>query len=150
MSTFQARAALDQLVGRPAFVSQAYAGQANGPNSEVTSGGMLADIRELASSGPVEAAEATAERGRILASAYGFDVPSSDKPFVFANGYALMQRRSRDGGVHFEAAHEIARSPGAVGSPQLLQKNGRAFVAWNTAAGFRLIPAGMPPVDGHR
>lgn len=69
---------------------------------------------------------------------------------VGANGYALMQRRSRDGGVHFEAAHEIARSPGAVGSPQLLQKNGRAFVAWNTAAGFRLIPAGMPPVDGHR
>jgi hypothetical protein len=61
---------------------------------------------------------------------------------VNAEGYALMLRRSTDNGAHFEAAHEIARSSGAVASPQLLLKQGRAFVAWNTAGGFRLI--GLP------
>lgn len=63
---------------------------------------------------------------------------------VGADGYALMLRHSTDNGVHFDAAREIARSRGAVGSPQLLQKHGRAFVAWNTAAGFRVIPAQTP------
>jgi len=58
---------------------------------------------------------------------------------VDANGYRLMLRRSSDNGAHFDAAREIVRSAGAVGSPQLLEKQGRAFVAWNTAAGFRLI-----------
>jgi hypothetical protein len=50
-----------------------------------------------------------------------------------------MLRRSTDNGAHFDAAREIARSSGAAGSPQLLLKQGRAFVAWNTATGFRLI-----------
>ena len=58
---------------------------------------------------------------------------------VGADGYALMLRRSTDNGVHFEAAHEIARSQGAVASPQLLVKQDRTFVAWNTAGGFRLV-----------
>ncbi|MHB1059105.1 MAG: sialidase family protein [Rhodanobacter sp.] len=58
---------------------------------------------------------------------------------VGANGYALMLRRSTDGGMHFDAASEIARSNGAAASPQLLLKQGRAFVAWNTTGGFRLI-----------
>jgi hypothetical protein len=58
---------------------------------------------------------------------------------VGANGFALMLRRSTDNGVHFDAAREVARSDGAVGSPQLLQKQGRAFAAWNTATGFRMI-----------
>lgn len=58
---------------------------------------------------------------------------------VNANGYALMLRRSTDNGAHFDAAREIARSSGAVGSPQLLQKQGRTFAAWNTATGFRLV-----------
>jgi hypothetical protein len=58
---------------------------------------------------------------------------------VGANGYTLMFRRSTDNGAHFDAAREVARNSGAVGSPQLLQKLGRTFVAWNTAAGFRLI-----------
>lgn len=58
---------------------------------------------------------------------------------VGADGYALMLRRSTDNGARFDAACEIARSSGAVGSPQLLLKQGRAFVAWNTAAGFRLV-----------
>jgi hypothetical protein len=58
---------------------------------------------------------------------------------VGADGYALMLRRSTDNGVHFDAPRDIARSSGAVGSPQLLLKQGRAFVAWNTAAGFRLV-----------
>ncbi len=56
-----------------------------------------------------------------------------------ADSYALMLRRSTDGGAHFDAPRDIARSSGAVGSPQLLLKQGRAFVAWNTAAGFRLV-----------
>ncbi|MBN8922283.1 MAG: hypothetical protein BGP10_12745 [Rhodanobacter sp. 68-29] len=63
---------------------------------------------------------------------------------VDAQGYTLMLRRSDDGGLHFGAAHGIAASTAAVGSPQLLLRQGRAFVAWNTAAGFRLIPAGAP------
>lgn len=58
---------------------------------------------------------------------------------VNADGYALMLRRSTDNGAHFDAAREIARSHGAVGSPQLLLKQGRAFVAWNTATGFHMI-----------
>ncbi|HEY8586587.1 MAG TPA: sialidase family protein [Rhodanobacter sp.] len=62
---------------------------------------------------------------------------------VDATGYALMLRRSIDNGAHFDAARKIAQQDGAVGSPQLLQKQGRAFVAWNTAAGFRLIEAGQ-------
>jgi hypothetical protein len=60
---------------------------------------------------------------------------------VDADGYALMLRRSTDSGARFDAPIEIARSSGAVGSPQLLLKQGRAFVAWNTAAGFRLVEA---------
>ena len=63
---------------------------------------------------------------------------------VSANGYALMLRRSLDNGAHFDAAREIARSADAVGSPQLLQKQGHAFVGWNSAAGFRLIPLDAP------
>ncbi|RCS29054.1 exo-alpha-sialidase [Rhodanobacter denitrificans] len=57
---------------------------------------------------------------------------------VGADGYALMLRRSTDNGAHFDAPRDIARSSGAVGSPQLLLKQGHAFVAWNTAAGFHL------------
>ncbi|MCW0202387.1 MAG: glycoside hydrolase [Rhodanobacter thiooxydans] len=58
---------------------------------------------------------------------------------VGADGYALMLRRSTDNGASFDAPRDIARSTGATGSPQLLLKQGRAFVAWNTAAGFRLV-----------
>ncbi|CAM5318063.1 sialidase family protein [Rhodanobacter lindaniclasticus] len=58
---------------------------------------------------------------------------------VDAAGYRLVLRRSDDDGAHFGAAREIASSTGAAGSPQLLQKHGHPFVAWNTAEGFRLI-----------
>lgn len=58
---------------------------------------------------------------------------------VSADGYALRLRRSTDNGTSFDAPRDIARSEGAAGSPQLLLKQGRAFVAWNTAAGFRLV-----------
>ncbi|KZC24773.1 hypothetical protein RHOFW104T7_07115 [Rhodanobacter thiooxydans] len=58
---------------------------------------------------------------------------------VSTDGFTLMLRRSTDNGAHFDAAREVARSSGAVGAPQLLLKQGRAFVAWNTAAGFRLV-----------
>jgi hypothetical protein len=59
---------------------------------------------------------------------------------VGAQGAALMLRESRDGGLHFDEARGIANTPGAAASPQLLLWQGRAFAAWNTAAGFRLVP----------
>lgn len=74
------------------------------------------------------------------------DVATHDKTVwitwtqVSADGYALMVRRSLDNGRHFDAERDIAHSSNAVGSPQILQKQGLAFVAWNTASGFRLIP----------
>ncbi|HKZ10414.1 MAG TPA: sialidase family protein [Rhodanobacteraceae bacterium] len=58
---------------------------------------------------------------------------------VSADGYALMLRVSHDGGAHFDAARAIASSKVAVGSPQLLERAGAAYVAWNTADGFRLL-----------
>jgi hypothetical protein len=58
---------------------------------------------------------------------------------VNAKGYRLMLRTSHDGGDTFEAAHAIAESPDAVYAPQLLVHDGRAYVAWNTAGGFRLV-----------
>lgn len=64
---------------------------------------------------------------------------------VGARGYTLMRRYSIDGGMHFDAAREIARSDGAVGSPQLLLRGQRAFVAWNTSDGFRLIALDKVP-----
>lgn len=64
---------------------------------------------------------------------------------VSAEGYTLMLRVSQDGGLHFDAAHAIATSSAAVGSPQLLLRGDGAYVAWNTATGFRLIPAQEKP-----
>jgi hypothetical protein len=64
---------------------------------------------------------------------------------VSAAGYSLVLRHSTDNGAHFGPARDIAQSTVAVGSPQLLQKNGRVFVAWNTADGFRLIAAEAAP-----
>jgi hypothetical protein len=64
---------------------------------------------------------------------------------VDADGTALMLRTSADNGTHFDAARAIARSKDAAGSPQLLQKDGHAFVAWNTASGFRLVPVEAQP-----
>lgn len=64
---------------------------------------------------------------------------------VDAEGEALMLRRSDDGGLHFGAARALATTNAAVGSPQLLLRDGHAFVAWNTAAGFRLLPAEGTP-----
>jgi hypothetical protein len=63
---------------------------------------------------------------------------------VNAKGYALMLRVSHDGGVHFGEARAIASSTVAVGSPQLLMRSGVGYVAWNTAAGFRLVSVKEP------
>lgn len=60
---------------------------------------------------------------------------------VSAAGYALMLRRSDDGGLQFGAPRTLATSTSAVGSPQLLLRDGHAYVAWNTAKGFRLLDA---------
>lgn len=59
---------------------------------------------------------------------------------VNAQGSALMLRESQDGGASFGEARTIAQSKDAVAAPQLLLWQHRAFVAWNTAAGFRLVP----------
>jgi hypothetical protein len=64
---------------------------------------------------------------------------------VDARGEALMLRRSNDGGLHFGAPRRLTSSTAAVGSPQLLLRDGHAYVAWNTAAGFRLLPTGDAP-----
>lgn len=90
MSKFQARLASDQLVGRPALVSQTYSGRGIGPSSEVTSDGMMHDLRELANADPAREAVAYAERCQVMASTYGFDVAESQKPFMFADGFALI------------------------------------------------------------
>jgi hypothetical protein len=58
---------------------------------------------------------------------------------VSAKGYRLMLRVSHDGGDMFDAPRAIAVSDVAVYSPQLLVHDGHAYVAWNTADGFRLV-----------
>ena len=81
-----------------------------------------------------------------VAGATHADVAASGKQVwvvwnqIGIQGSSLMLRESRDGGVTFDDARPIANTGGAVGSPQLLLWQGRAFVAWNTAAGFRLVP----------
>lgn len=64
---------------------------------------------------------------------------------IDATGTALMVRTSSDNGASFAAAHAIAHSEAAVGSPQWIQKDGHVFAAWNTADGFRLIAAQAQP-----
>jgi len=59
---------------------------------------------------------------------------------VSAAGYALKVRNSTDGGRSFGEARTVAESAVAVYSPQLLVHKGRAWIAWNTLSGFRLIP----------
>lgn len=59
---------------------------------------------------------------------------------VSAAGYALKVRNSTDGGRSFGEARTVAESAVAVYSPQLLVHEGRAWIAWNTLSGFRLIP----------
>ncbi|HEV7122417.1 MAG TPA: hypothetical protein VGN24_03205 [Rhodanobacter sp.] len=58
---------------------------------------------------------------------------------VGAGGYRLMLRHSGDHGAHFDAPRAIASSTGTAGSPQLLQKQGHALVAWNAVNRFRLL-----------
>lgn len=58
---------------------------------------------------------------------------------VDAQGYALMLKRSTDGGLHFDDARTIASVAGEAGSPQWVMWKGRPYVAWNTTDGFRLI-----------
>jgi hypothetical protein len=61
---------------------------------------------------------------------------------VGAKGYRLMLRVSHDGGDTFGAPRAVAESGVAVYAPQLLVYHGRAFAAWNTADGFRLVALG--------
>lgn len=61
---------------------------------------------------------------------------------VGADGYRLLLRVSHDDGAHFGGATVIAASRHGVGSPRLLVRGGKAWVAWNTLDGFRVVPAG--------
>ncbi|MCK9538023.1 MAG: glycoside hydrolase [Dokdonella sp.] len=62
-----------------------------------------------------------------------------------ADGYTLMLRSSGDGGISFGAPRTLARASVAASTPQLLVHEGQAYVAWNTAAGFQLLPAERAP-----
>ncbi len=63
---------------------------------------------------------------------------------VSAEGYHLMLRVSHDGGARFGPARVIATAVRGVSSPRLLVHDGKAWVAWNTIGGFRLVPARRP------
>lgn len=60
-------------------------------------------------------------------------------------GTELRLRESRDAGATFGNSRVLTSTRDAAGSPQLLLLEGRAFVAWNTAAGFRLVAADARP-----
>ena len=68
MSKYQARAALNKLVGRPALVAQSYAGQGISVGTEVTSSSMLADIHDLSNAVVADEAAKDGERRALLAS----------------------------------------------------------------------------------
>ena len=61
---------------------------------------------------------------------------------VDAQGYTLMLRRSSDAGTHFDNPKALATTASSAGSPQLLLWHDHAYVAWNTAEGFRLLTVG--------
>ncbi len=60
---------------------------------------------------------------------------------VTEQGYELMLRVSHDNGVSFGTPRSLATTSGAADSPRLLMDGGRAYIAWNTTDGFRLITA---------
>ena len=62
-----------------------------------------------------------------------------------ADGTALMLHVSHDGGTRFLPPRAIGHTAGQAGSPQLLQWKGKAYVAWNTAAGFQLVQVEAAP-----
>ncbi len=56
---------------------------------------------------------------------------------------AIWLAMSEDGGRNWNAPVEAAHSAGATDYAQLLQRDGRAWLVWNTAdEGFRLLPLG--------
>lgn len=88
MSRQTARLVLDQFNLRPSLVASRYAGGITIP--EVTSVGLLGDVRELANASvETEQARATLRRGEI-AAAYGYDDQMPGKPFIFADGKAII------------------------------------------------------------
>lgn len=87
MSKLQARAAMEQLVGRPAFVMDTYFAT----GSEVTSSRFAAHMERLANAVPAEERAMAAERRGVLAESYGFDpAQAHGKSFIFENGYAVI------------------------------------------------------------
>lgn len=103
MSKLQARLFLGQLVGRPAFVAQEYAR----PNSEVTSGSMIADITELRDATRADLEQAAIEQRATLVAAYGFGPDDQSKPFAFSNGYAMIP-------IHGALVNRLQASWGSV------------------------------------
>ncbi len=94
MSRTLARAALDQMNGRPSLIEAGYARpNAAIPGLEVTSSGFMADLNELAASTP-QIEQARADQHRVeIAAAYGMSYDPKDmnnKPFLFVDGYAII------------------------------------------------------------
>lgn len=90
MSRLAARNARDQIVGRPALVAHQYVT----PTGDAANGGlspMMADLNDLENADHAAEQAAMLDRRASLASAYFEDsVPEQNKPFAFANGYAII------------------------------------------------------------
>lgn len=99
--------------------------------------------RGLTTTTPLRIGNPDRQAGRAALLALGRQVVLAWKEF---DGQAAVVRvmRSTDGGLHWSAPEDMARSAGSSDHPQLLEHGGKAFLAWNTAnEGFRLIaPSG--------
>jgi signal peptide peptidase SppA len=88
MSRQTARLILDQMNMRPALIAERYA---RGMDiSDVTSVGLLGDVRELARCDHDKEMAGDKIRRGALAAAYGYNDPLAEKPFVFVDGKAII------------------------------------------------------------
>jgi capsid assembly protease len=92
MSRYQARAALNQLVGHPVLISQSYIGSTLSVGSEVTSSQLQSDLRDLADATTTEENAKANERRAVLLSSYGYDCDDDHdvKPFIYVDGFAII------------------------------------------------------------
>lgn len=88
MSRQTARLVLDQFNMRPALIAERY-GRAD-MLPDVTSVGLIGDVRELATCDYDKEIAANVKRRTALASAYGYEGALNDKPFVFVDGKAII------------------------------------------------------------
>ena len=94
MSRQTARNVLAQMNLRPALIAHRYAECSVG-DAEVTSVGLIGDIREIAGMAAASMTDAQRERQEAarkndLLAAYGFVNATQDKPFAFSGGKAII------------------------------------------------------------